>query len=169
LHCECVPKVVSLHSIVSMGKHLYKSQKLLQDSHIYFRNITKIEYICTCVHLKDLKRLEWLATLCTVCTREANFARLLHNSSSSVLSTFFCCVACITKCSFEVEPQLMITTISKSIPNVEVLEMDAGAKTYSIFLIHCLLILFVSQTHKQFHYYLDLNVSLIFYCYFIKR
>ncbi len=31
--------------------------------------IRKIKYVCTCGHFKDLKRLEWLATLRTVCTR----------------------------------------------------------------------------------------------------
>jgi hypothetical protein len=27
----------------------------------------QIKYVCTCIHFKDLKRLEWLATLCTAC------------------------------------------------------------------------------------------------------
>ena len=72
--------------------------------------IMKIEYVCTCVHFKDLKRLEWLATLCTVCTRESNVIWLSQRS--------FGCVACITKYSFEIKPQLMITTISKSISKV---------------------------------------------------
>jgi hypothetical protein len=33
--------------------------------------IREIEYVCTYVHFEDLKRLEWLATLCTVCIRDA--------------------------------------------------------------------------------------------------
>jgi hypothetical protein len=34
-------------------------------------DIREIEYVCTCVHFKDMIRLEWLTTLCTVCTRDA--------------------------------------------------------------------------------------------------
>ena len=49
--------------------------------------IREIEYVRTCVHFKELKRLEWLATLCTVYT--LCLALLLHNSSYRVLSTFF--------------------------------------------------------------------------------
>ena len=82
-------------------------------------NIREIEYVCICVHFKDLKRLEWLETLCTVCTRESNVIWLSQRS--------FGCVPCITKYSFEIELQLMITTMSKSIQKFEVLEMDASA------------------------------------------
>jgi hypothetical protein len=32
--------------------------------HLQFKIIREIEYVCICVHFKDLKRLEWLATLC---------------------------------------------------------------------------------------------------------
>ncbi len=34
--------------------------------------IRLIKYVWTCVHFKDLKRLEWLAILYTVCAREWN-------------------------------------------------------------------------------------------------
>jgi hypothetical protein len=64
---------------------------------------------------------------------------LLHNSSSRVLCSqrSFGCVVCITKYSFEIEAQLMITTISKSIPKFQVLEMD-NVQMYSISLINSL-------------------------------
>ena len=74
-------------------------------------------YVCTCVRFYDLKRLEWLATLCTVCTRDAQ-SDYYTIPPLACSQHSFGCVTCITKYSFETEPQLMYTTISKSIPKV---------------------------------------------------
>jgi hypothetical protein len=65
------------------------------------------------LHLCPFQDLETFGMACntvygmhTVC-----LTRLLHNSSSRVLSTFFGYVVCITEYSFEIESQLMITTM----------------------------------------------------------
>ncbi len=71
----------------------------------------------------DLKRLEWLATLCTVCMRESNVIWLSQRS--------FGCVICITKYSFEIELQLMITTCENPFQKFQVLEMDASGNVLS--------------------------------------
>jgi hypothetical protein len=65
----------------------------------------EIEYVCTWVHFKDLERLEWLVTLCMVCTRDA------MPDYYSIPPLAFGCVARFTKYSFEIEPQLMNTTM----------------------------------------------------------
>jgi hypothetical protein len=49
-----------------------------------------------------------------------------------LLPTFFDCVACITKYSFEIEPQLMITTMSNPFQKFQVLEIDVGANVLNI-------------------------------------
>ncbi len=73
-----------------------------------FQFITEIECFCTCVHFKDLK--VWNGLLqCTVCMREhdqrsasSNYYTISHLACSQ---RSFGCVACITKQSFEIEPQ----------------------------------------------------------------
>jgi hypothetical protein len=83
--------------------------------------IWEIENVCTCVHFKDSK----LATLCTVCTRDHVLRKSFGGSaqldyyripSLACSQRSFSCEACITKYSFETELQLMITTMSKTIP-----------------------------------------------------
>ncbi len=43
-----------------------------EPTELAFSFILRYLVLFTCVHFNDFKRLQWLATLCTVCTRESN-------------------------------------------------------------------------------------------------
>ena len=85
----------------------------------YIRLRLRLEYVCTCVHFKDFNVCNGLQHCLLYAPPNRTLlwapAWLLLNSCSQ---RSFGCAAGIAKYSFEIEPQLMITTMSKFIPNV---------------------------------------------------